>query len=81
MRRHDRRVLDELAARDGMGDAFWADQKRVSERRMGIIDQAPREWRDLVNRFDPDEVADMAGRGYGVVEAERCLRQKFGDPV
>lgn len=56
-----------------MGDAFWAKQKGVSERRMAIIDEAPREWRDLVNEFDPDLVADLAGRGLTSKQARRVL--------
>lgn len=70
-----RRREDEDVVCHGMGDEFWAKQKAVSEARMAIIDAAPREWRDLVNEFDPDAVAELAGRGLGVNQAREMLQR------
>lgn len=74
VRRHLRRRRA-LFDPPGMGDEFWTERKRIAEFRMGIIDAAPREWRDLVNEFGPDDVAEMAGRGYGVVQARHILQR------
>jgi hypothetical protein len=80
MRRSERR-LDELDKRRGMGPAFWAQQKRESERRMSIIDDAPPEWRLLVNIFDPDSVAELAGEGRTDREVYAILRERDGVPI
>jgi hypothetical protein len=83
-RRVDRRArvaLIDLADKPGMGARFWADQKRESERRMRIIDAAPREWRDLVNAYPQDAVADLAGAGYGAEQAARRLTARMGKVI
>jgi hypothetical protein len=80
-KRQARDALRALADKPGMGDRFWADQKRESERRMQIIDAAPREWRDLVNAYDQDAVADLAGAGYGVEQAARRLIARIGNAI
>lgn len=71
-------VIEHLDDKPGMGAAFWRQQKAISEKRMAIIDEAPREWRDLVNDFDPDLVADLAGQGVGVASARAALEHHFG---
>ena len=84
MNRATRRRLDALeglGTRRGMGKKFWAEQKKESARRMEIIDEAPKEWRDLVNLFDPDDVADLAGDGKGADEARVLLTLRHGRPI
>ena len=81
LRNRSRAALADLADKPGMGERFWEKQKRESDRRMEIIDAAPREWRDLVNAYDPDAVADLAGAGYGADRAERMLAARMGPAV
>jgi hypothetical protein len=81
MRRDQRRRLDDLATKRGMGRAFWEKQKAESERRLSIIDEAPPEWRVLCNLFPQDDVAELAGDGYGVRDAARILEERFGRPI
>lgn len=81
MRRAIRRRIVALDAKPGMKPRFWEKQKRESERRMAIIDEAPRIWRDLVNDFDHDVVSELAGEGYGADEARAILMRVYGDPV
>ena len=57
--------------------ALLARQKAEAERRMAIVDAAPPGWRDLVNRYPQDAVAQLSGLGFGLAEARAVLRRQF----
>ena len=44
---------------------------------MAIVDAAPPGWRDLVNRYPQDAVAQLSGLGFGLAEARAVLRRQF----
>lgn len=56
-------------------------QRQAAVRRMQIIDDAPREWRDLINDFPMQTVADLYGKGRAPEHARRQLVFLHGEPV
>lgn len=61
--------------------ARMAAQKAASERRMSIIDEAPPEWRALINEYPMTIVASFYEDGRSVKTASEQLVYLFGRPL
>lgn len=61
--------------------ATFEVQRQAAVRRMAIIDASPREWRDLINDYPMQTVAEIYAMGRSAEHARKQLVFLFGEPV
>lgn len=74
------RIAAELDELTGLPPHEVAKMKNNAVKRMAIIDEAPREWRALVNDFDPDEVSTLAGKSFTDKQVLTIMLRRYGNP-
>ncbi len=75
-----RRRLAELDDKTGLDPALWTIQKQKAEGRLRVIDAQPEAWRQLLNDFPHQEVAELAERLSSPAEVRRFLERKGRTP-